>query len=133
MTIAQPFPFRRRFLKKKPSIFTKVRPILVDILPLVDIAMVRPSRTNPSTEGVNLPPTCLLCQMVIPSTYDTGIADTKEEDQLLKDRQPWKSYWRSSHKHVMVPSARVEEADFGDLPRLWSCFCRASKFHIVYS
>lgn len=102
-------------------------------IPSLGVAMVRPSWTNPSTEGVNLPPACLLYQMEILATYEPGIVGSRERDQLLKDWQPWKSYWRSSHKHVMVPSARVEQADFGDVPRLWSCFCRASKSQIVYS
>lgn len=73
--------------------------------------MVRPSRSNPSTEGVPLPPTCLVCQMLIPETTRNGIAGDTDRDQLLKDRQPWKSYWMTSRKHVMVPSTKVEEAD----------------------
>lgn len=101
-------------------------PLLMGILSL-DIVMVRPSRNNPCTEGSPLPPTCLLCQMEIPATFTRAIAGYPDHNQLLKDRQPWKSYWRTSHKHMMVPSAKVEEADFADLPRLWSCFCRASK------
>jgi hypothetical protein len=64
----------------------KVPLILVSILSL-DIAMVRPSRRT-RLRGVNLPPSCLLCQMEIPSTYYSGIAGSLEKDQLLKDRQP---------------------------------------------
>ncbi|KAJ5809933.1 uncharacterized protein N7503_002151 [Penicillium pulvis] len=37
----------------------------------------------------------------------------------------WKSDWESRSKHVMVPSITVEEACFDDMPRIWSCFCRA--------
>ena len=105
--------------------------ILVGILSS-DIVMVRPGPNNPSTHGCPLPATCLLCQMKIPYTFDDGIVKnrdikSRDESQVLRDREPWKSYWRTSHKHMMLPSALVEEADFGDLPRLWSVFCRASK------
>lgn len=89
--------------------------------------MVRPSEDGWSSLAIPLPPICLLCQMLIPETHTGAFAGDPPRNQLLKDRQPWKSYWRSRHKHVMVPSAKVEEADFGDLPQLWSCFCRASK------
>lgn len=108
----------------------ELHPILASILSL-DFAMVSWKHKIPSVPGVPPPPTCLLCQIEIPSTFDWKIAGSLDRDQLLKDRQPWKTYWRSSHKHVMVPSAKVEEAAFSDFPRLWSCFCRASKSKIV--
>lgn len=102
-------------LRRHPLFPQTLYPIRVGILSL-DIAMVRPGKNNPCTEGMPPPPTCLLCQIEIPSTHVKGIAESRDCDQLLKDPQPWKTYWRSSHKHVMVPSAKVEEAAFGDLP-----------------
>lgn len=96
--------------------------------------MVRWNDLYATVEGVNPPPTCLLCEMKIPATYD-GIAgsprnDRAPEHRLLKDQ--WSGYWKSSLKHVMVPSIQIEKACFADLPRLWSCFCRASKFKVIF-
>jgi hypothetical protein len=110
----------------RPLYPQKLHSFLMSILSL-DFAMVCWKQKLPSVQGVPPPPTCLLSQIEIPSTFDCGIAGSPDCDQLLKDRQPWETYWRSSHKHVMMPFAKVEEAALGDLPRLWSCFCRASK------
>lgn len=68
--------------------------------------------------------------MEIPWTGESGIAGSLEYDQSLKDQ--WRGYWKSSLKHVMVPSTQVEESWFGDFPRLWSCFCRGSKFQMLF-
>lgn len=76
------------------------------------------ARTTPVLKGSLPPPTCLLCQIEIPSGFGHGIADSPDRDQLLKDQQPCKSYWRSGHKHVMVPPVEVEEAAFSDLPTM---------------
>ncbi|KAJ5832040.1 hypothetical protein N7474_000351 [Penicillium riverlandense] len=86
--------------------------------------MARGRNLGPTITGANPPPTCLLCEMQIPSMHDSGIADSLEDAQLLLKSQ-WRGYWKSSLKHVTVPSIKVEEACFGDFPRLWSCFCRA--------
>ncbi|KAJ5522139.1 hypothetical protein N7527_006254 [Penicillium freii] len=89
----------------------------------------------PSTTPVIPPPTCLVCEMEIPWMGESGIAGSLEYDQSLKDQ--CRGYWKSSLKHVMVPSTQVEEAWFGDFPRLWSCFCRAiikdsdTKYHLT--
>ncbi|KAJ5167740.1 uncharacterized protein N7482_003334 [Penicillium canariense] len=103
--------------------------------------MARLKNLGVTTTGVNPPPTCLLCEMEIPYVHDSGIAGcptwdrTPESDQLLKCQ--WRGYWRSRLKHVMVPSIQIEEACFGDMPRLWSCFCRAiikesdTKYHLT--
>ncbi|KAJ5968171.1 hypothetical protein N7501_004419 [Penicillium viridicatum] len=79
-----------------------------------------------STTDVNPPLVCLLCGMEVPESYASGIADTYEHDQILKQSQ-WKGIWKSNLDHVMVPSHEIEEAYFSDFPRLWACFCRVSK------
>lgn len=88
--------------------------------------MVLP-RPNGGTTGVNPPLVCLLCGMEVPATYDSGIANIYEHNQILKQSQ-WKGIWKSNLDHVIVPSREIEEAYFSDFPRPWPCFCRVSKF-----
>lgn len=94
--------------------------------PITSVNMVLP-HPNASTTGVDPPLVCLLCGMEVPATYDSGIANIYEHDQILKHGQ-WKGIWKSNLDHVMVPSHETEDAYFSDLPRLWACFCRVSKF-----
>lgn len=70
-----------------------------------------PRRHIASTTGVNPPLICLLCEMELPYTGNSGIANTGERDQILK--QQWKIIWRAYH--VMVPSREVEKSDFPSL------------------